>query len=46
MSFYTIVLLLNGAITGAITPSDCGILCLCYLRSLSSQDSCDVLQWL
>jgi len=35
MSFYTMVLLQNGAITGAITSGDFGILSLCYLRSLS-----------
>lgn len=42
MSFYTIVLQ-NGAITGAITSGDCGI--LCFLRSVSSHVSCNVLQW-
>lgn len=43
MSLYTIVLPQNGAITGAITPGNCGVLSLCYLRSLSSHVSCEVL---
>lgn len=45
MSFYTIVLLQNGAITGAITAGDCSILSLCYLRSLSFHVSSSVLGW-
>lgn len=43
MSFYTIILPQNGAITGAITAGDCGILSLCYLRSLSFHIGCNVL---